>query len=161
MNRTTVANPAMRTTSEIAADLIRESEGFRPAPYLCPAGKPTIGYGFTRYANGSKVSLTDPPMSRADADAYLQQVVRREEASVQALMPGVAGPRLAALVDFTYNMGLVAFRGSTLRQCVLQNDWLAACTQLRRWVHAGQPPVVLPGLAARREREIKLIEGAR
>ncbi len=146
----------MRTASEIAADLIRESEGFEPKPYLCPAKVPTIGYGFTRYANGSRVSLTDPPMSREEADRYLQQVVWREQAVVQRLVPGVDGPRLAALIDFTFNMGGKAFEQSTLRKRVLADDWHGACSELRRWVHGGGR--VLPGLVARREREIALIE---
>lgn len=160
LNGTTVGRPAMRTASEIACDLIRESEGFRAAPYLCPAGVPTVGYGFTRYANGSRVLLSDHCMERRDADAYLQQVVWREYATVQTLVPGVEGSRLAALIDFTYNVGSGAFRDSTLRKCALTGDWPAACVQLRRWVHGGKPPVVLPGLVVRREREIKLIEGA-
>lgn len=159
-NGTTVDKPAMRTASEIAADLIREHEGFRADPYLCPANVPTIGWGFTRYGNGSRVSLTDPPMTREAADAYLQQVVWREQGAVLALTPGVDGPRLAALTDFCYNMGSAAYRGSTLRRCVLDGDWSEVCTQLRRWVYAGTPPKVLPGLVKRREAEIKLIRDA-
>lgn len=150
----------MRTASEIAADLIKDTEGFRAEPYLCPAGKPTVGYGFTRYADGRRVSLSDPPMAREAADAYLQQVVWREQGAVLALAPGIGGPRLAAMIDFTFNMGSTAFRESTLRKCVLERDWTSACVQLRRWVYAGKPPVVLPGLVKRREAECKLIREA-
>jgi lysozyme len=96
-------------------------------------------------------------MSRKDADAYLQQVVWREQAVVQRLVPGVDGPRLAALVDFTFNMGGKAFEQSTLRKRVLVGDWPGACAELRRWVHGGGK--VLPGLVTRREREIALIQG--
>lgn len=148
----------MRSASEIAIDLIKESEGFDSKPYLCPNKVPTVGYGFTRYRNGSKVSLSDPPMSREDADRYLSEVVWAEQGKVTALVPGVTGPRLAALIDFAFNMGTAAFRASTLRKCILANDWVGGCKQLRRWVHSGDPPKVLPGLVKRREREIKLIE---
>lgn len=140
----------------IAADLIREAEGFRAKPYLCPAGVATVGWGFTRYADGRRVSLNDPPMSREDAEALLAAAVWREAAKVQGLVPGVDGPRLAALIDFTFNVGTEALRKSTLRKVILEDDWRAACIELRRWVYAGSR--VLPGLVARRDREIKLIE---
>ena len=39
---------------DIAAALCREFEGFRAAPYLCPAGVPTVGYGATYYADGRR-----------------------------------------------------------------------------------------------------------
>ena len=42
------------TPSNDCIKLIMESEGFRSAPYLCPAGVPTIGYGSTFYADGPK-----------------------------------------------------------------------------------------------------------
>ncbi len=149
-----------RTASEIAAELIRESEGFSPAPYLCPAGVPTIGHGFTRYPAGRRVTMSDAPISQEVADVYLAQAVLRELEIVQALVPGVDGPRLAALIDFAYNMGATAFKESTLRRFVLAGDWPGACDQLRRWVHSGKPPRVLQGLVMRREREIALIQGA-
>ncbi len=150
--------PAVRTASEIAADLIREFEGFRAEPYRCPAGVPTIGYGFTRYPGGARVQLTDAPITREEAEAFLQQAVWCELAVVQRLVPGVDGPRLAALADFTYNMGTASFRNSTLLKRVLADDWQAACSELRRWVHGGGK--VLPGLVRRREAEIALIQEA-
>ncbi len=148
-----------RSASEIACDLIRESEGFESRPYLCPAGVWSNGYGFTRNARGEPVTKNSPPITREEADAYLQGIVRCEMATVQRLVPGLDGPRLAALTDFVYNMGTSAFRQSTLLKRVLAGDWPGACAQLRRWVHAGDPPRVLQGLVTRREREIALIEG--
>ena len=58
---------------EIALSLIKRFEGVYLSPYLCPAGIATIGVGATYYENGARVQLTDPPITRARAEALLQQ----------------------------------------------------------------------------------------
>ena len=63
--------------------------------------------------------------------------------------------RLAAIVDFTFNLGGGRLQTSTLRRRVNQRDWAAAAMELRRWVYGGGR--VLPGLVARREAEVPLI----
>lgn len=63
--------------------------------------------------------------------------------------------RLAAIVDFTFNLGAGRLQTSTLRRRVNQRDWPAAGTELRRWVYGGGK--VLPGLVARRSAEAALI----
>ncbi|WP_367027567.1 glycoside hydrolase family protein [Methylococcus sp. ANG] len=62
--------------------------------------------------------------------------------------------RLAAIVDFTFNLGAGRLRTSTLRRRVNQRDWGAAAYELRRWVYGGAK--ALPGLIARREAEAAL-----
>ena len=63
--------------------------------------------------------------------------------------------RLAAIVDFTFNLGSGRLQASTLRRRVNQRDWPGAAQELRRWVYGGGK--VLPGLVARREVECRLI----
>ena len=63
--------------------------------------------------------------------------------------------RLAAIVDFTFNLGAGRLQTSTLRRRVNQRDWTAAGQGLRRWVYGGGK--VLPGLVTRREAEVALI----
>jgi len=63
--------------------------------------------------------------------------------------------RLAAIVDFTFNLGAGRLQTSTLRRRVNQRDWDAVSHELRRWVYGGGR--VLPGLVARREVECRLI----
>jgi lysozyme len=63
--------------------------------------------------------------------------------------------RLAAIVDFTFNLGAGRLQASTLRRRVNQRDWSGAAQELRRWVYgAGR---VLPGLVLRREAEIDML----
>ena len=63
--------------------------------------------------------------------------------------------RLAAIVDFTFNLGAGRLQASTLRRRVNQRDWPGAAQELSRWIYGGGR--VLPGLVLRREAEISLL----
>lgn len=143
--------------AEVAAALARRFEGFMPHPYLCPAGVPTIGYGATFYEDGRAVKLTDPPITRARAEALLLWGVRTIYLpAVLRLCPDVDTPeRLAALIDFAFNLGAGNLRASTLRRKVNAGDWSAARVQIMRWVMAGGRK--LKGLERRRAAERDLL----
>lgn len=142
---------------DVAAILARRFEGFAARPYLCPAGVPSIGFGATYYADGRAVKLTDPPISRERAEALLLWMVRRVYLpAVLRLCPHVDTPeRLAALIDFTLNLGAGRLRASTLRRKVNASDWSAARVQIMRWVMGGGR--ALKGLQRRREAERALM----
>ena len=63
--------------------------------------------------------------------------------------------RLAALIDFTFNLGASRPAGSTLRRRVNARDWAAVPAELRKWVRGGGR--VLKGLKIRRGAEIALM----
>ena len=63
--------------------------------------------------------------------------------------------RIAAIVDFTFNLGAGRLQTSTLRRRVNQRDWVAAGQELRRWVYGGGR--AQPGLIARRDAEAALL----
>lgn len=141
----------------VALALMRRFEGFYSKPYMCPAGVPTIGYGATYYVDGTRVTLTDPAITRERAEALLLWHVRTVYLpAVIKLCPGLDHPnRLAALIDFTYNLGGSALKGSTLRKRINAGDWEAVPGELRKWDKAGGR--VLRGLTLRREAEAQLI----
>lgn len=140
-----------------AAALCRRFEGFCSQPYLCPAGVPTIGYGATYYENGHAVTLKDAPITRQRAEALLLWHVRTVYLSaVQRLCPGIDHPgRLAALIDFTFNLGTGRLQASTLRKRVNAGQWGDVPTELRKWVMGGGK--VLRGLKLRRDAEIGVL----
>ena len=142
---------------QIAAALCRRFEGCYLTPYLCPAGVPTIGYGATSYESGQKVTLRDPAISKARAEQLLLWSINNQYLpAVLKLCPGVTDPnRLAALIDFTFNLGAGNLRASTLRRCVNAGDWVGAKVQIRRWNKAGGR--VLRGLTIRREAEAVML----
>lgn len=141
-------------------DLAKRFEGYhrvpkhdpgRAYPYICPAGYPTIGYGHL-------CTLDHPPITEAEAEAYLIKDMQVALAATLRYCPVLATEpenRLAAIVDFTFNLGAGRLQTSTLRRRVNQRDWEAAARELRRWVYGGGRP--LPGLVARREAEAHLI----
>ena len=144
-----------------AVDLAKRFEGFhrvpkadpqrRAHPYICPAGYPTIGYGHL-------CDPKHPPITEGEAEAYLAQDLKVALAATLRYCPVLATEpegRLAAIVDFTFNLGAGRLQTSTMRRRVNQRDWLAAATELRRWVYGGGK--VLPGLVMRREAEIELL----
>lgn len=141
----------------VAAALCRRFEGLYLKPYLCPAGVPTIGYGATYYENGATVTLRDAPITRQRAEELLIWMIRTKYLpAVVKLCPNVDTPeRLAALIDFTFNLGAGNLRASNLRKRVNAGQWADVPTELRKWVKGGGK--VLRGLVIRREAEAALI----
>lgn len=142
---------------EVAAALCRRFEGLFLRPYLCPAGVPSIGYGATYYEDGTRVTLRDPAISPERAEALLLWHLRTVYLpAVLRLCPNVRDPnRLAALIDFTFNLGAGRLQASTLRRRVNAEAWDDVPAELMKWVLGGGR--VLRGLVLRREAEAKLI----
>lgn len=126
-------------------------------PYLCPAGYPTQGYGIR------VESLAVPPITRDEAEDRLARVLPMYIQDTVALCPVLADePRkLAALADFTFNLGRARLAGSTLRKRVNARNWAAAQRELSRWVWGLNPRTgtmeQLPGLVLRRQAEAAIL----
>jgi lysozyme len=145
---------------KMAIDLAQRFEGFhrvpksdpgKAHPYICPAGYWTIGYGHLCDPN-------HPPISEDEAEGYLaQDLVTALKATLRhcPVLVTESEGRLAAIVDFTFNLGAGRLQTSTLRRRVNQRNWIAAGRELRGWVYGGGR--VLPGLLRRREAEIGLL----
>ena len=140
-----------------AIELAKRFEGFEKrvkrgteiaaVPYVCPAGFWTIGYGHL-------CAQDHPPITQDEAEAYLaHDLVKALNATLRYCPVLATAPeqRLAAIVDFTFNLGAGRLQTSTLRRRVNQQDWSSAGTELSRWVYGGGR--VLPGLVARRQAE--------
>lgn len=139
-------------------DLIVKFEGFKPSPYICPAGKWTIGYGFTHYPDGRPVTRDDKPITQAQADAMLITLLAEYEAPVSAMLRvPVSQGEFDALVDFAYNAGVENLRNSTLLRRLNSGDRMGAADEFDRWVYGGG--VRLKGLEIRRKAEHDLFVG--
>jgi lysozyme len=92
--------------NEKGYNLIKQFEGFSDRPYLCSAGKPTIGFGNTFYPNGVKVKLTDKQITREYADEMLRFVADGFAKDVASLVKSIITQnQFNALVSFAYNVG--------------------------------------------------------
>ncbi|BAO82899.1 phage-related lysozyme [Serpentinimonas maccroryi] len=150
----------MTTIPQHAIELAKRFEGFhrvpradpgRAHPYICPAGYWTIGYGHL-------CDPTQPPITEAEAEVYLARDLMSALAATLRYCPVLATEpegRLAAIVDFTFNLGAGRLQTSTLRRRINQRDWPGAAGELQRWVIGGGK--VLPGLVARRSAEVALL----
>lgn len=142
---------------DVSAALARRFEGCYLRPYLCPAGVPTIGYGATYYEDGARVTLFDPPITRERAESLLLWMICiKYLPAVIRLCPGIDDPhRLAAIIDFAFNLGAGSLQASTLRRRINAGQWEDVPDELRKWVKGGGK--VLRGLVIRREAEAALI----
>ena len=72
--------------------------------------------------------------------------------AVLKLCPRIDTPeRLAAIIDFTFNLGAGALRASTLRKRINAGHWSDVPYELRKWTKGGGR--VLAGLVKRRDRQ--------
>lgn len=137
-------------------DLIAEFEGLSLKPYLCSANVPTIGYGSTFYENGTKVKLTDAPITKQRAEQLLKNTADKfaEKVAVLIIKP-VTQNQFNALVSFAFNVGVSALKISTLLKLVNNNpnDGNIA-KEFLKWNKAGGR--VVQGLTNRRIKESAL-----
>ena len=143
-------------TSQEGLNLIKEFEGFRSKPYLCPARVATIGYGTTVYPNGRRVTTLDPPITEQKAGEYLKNDVATFEASVEKLVtPTLTQNQFDALVSFAYNLGASNLKSSTLLKKVNANPCDPSIRlEFVKWNRAGGK--ALAGLTKRRTAESNL-----
>ena len=151
----------MIAVPQAAVELAKRFEGFhqmpktdplrRAHPYICPAGFWTVGFGHL-------CKPDHPPITEAEAEVYLTQDLMTALAATLRYCPVLATEsesRMAAIVDFTFNLGAGRLQTSTLRRRVNTLDWSGAAQELSRWVHGGGK--VLPGLVVRRLAEAVLL----
>lgn len=138
-------------------DLIVKFEGFSSVPYLCPASIPTIGFGSTRYADGTKVKLIDMPITEVEAMELLREtLVNFEKCINKNVKVPLNQNQFDSLVSFVYNVGCGNFEKSTLLKKLNEEDYIGASDEFVRWNKANGVP--LRGLTARRlaERDLFL-----
>jgi lysozyme len=138
--------------------ITKASEGFRRHLYNDAAGYCTIAYG--HLVKKARCDGTEPhEFLRGVSHQGGERLLVDDMATVQwAVMSMTTTPlsdgQFAALCDFAYNIGPSALRKSTLLKRVNSRRFEEVPAQFRRWVLANGR--VLPGLEARREREIEL-----
>ena len=141
--------------SQNCINIIKKNEGLSLKPYLCPAGIPTIGYGNTFYADGTKVTMQDLSISLGQAEILLASTVNKFAVEVNKLLKvSLNQNQLDAVVSFAYNVGIGGFSGSTLLKKINAKDFIGAKLEFAKWNKANGK--VLAGLTNRRIDEAKL-----
>jgi lysozyme len=143
-------------TGTAGIEIIKLMEGFRSAPYKCPAGIPTIGYGATFYPGGKKVTMADATITEARGTELLQSMLVSFEQYVDSYCrDDINQNQFDALVSFAYNLGPANLKSSTLLKKVNANpEDESIRLEFMKWVKAGGK--TLKGLVRRREAEANL-----
>lgn len=129
---------------------LKQWEGLKLNPYKDAAGLWTIGYGHLLKPGEWWDSITE-----AQASSLLAQDVGTAEDAVNSLVKvKLAQTQFDALVSFVYNVGVGAFRRSTLLKLLNAGDYAGAAAQLPAWRKAGGQ--VIQGLVNRRNAELAL-----
>ena len=142
--------------SNLGLELIKKYEGFKAKAYLCPANVITIGYGSTYYENGTKVKLTDPPITQERATELLEALLVSYERSVDSYcVDTINQNQFDALCSFAYNCGVGNLKSSTLLKKVNKNpNDPTIKDEFLKWNKGGGK--VLTGLTKRRIEEAQL-----
>jgi lysozyme len=150
--------PAERSLSEKGAEFISGFEGFSAKLYEDTAGHCTIGFGHQVHpgkCDGSEPKEFRDGISRKrglrllqnDAETAADEIHRSVEVHLNQT-------QFDALVSFVFNVGIGAFRDSTLLRLLNRGQYDSVPKQLNRWVFSqGQK---LDSLIARRKAEGRL-----
>lgn len=148
------------TPSSKCFELIKSEEGCILHPYRDKAGVPTIGWGTTRYPNGVRVKMTDPPRTQPEVDAYLNHDVGVVSFELDEFnLPVLKQNQYDPLVDFSYNEGIEALHGSTLLRLIMAdpNDpRIGDAFKLWDKIHVDGILEVCDDLVRRRKNEVIL-----
>jgi lysozyme len=149
--------------NDAGLDIIKRFEGLVDgdpsspgySPYRCPANIPTIGYGATRYSDGTPVSMGDRGITEEEAENLLAAHCDHAEYWVSRLTQvAVTANQFSALVSLIYNIGSGNFQASTVRQKLNRRDYDGAADNFWQWRRGGGR--ILSGLVRRRAAEAAL-----
>lgn len=139
----------MRQINAEGIALIKQWEGCKLAAYLCPAGVWTIGFGHTATAHEG-MTITE-----AEAERLLRQDLALFEAEVaRAVDVALTDNQFAALVSWSYNVGVGAMRRSSLIKRLNAGEYDAVPGELAKWNKVRGK--VVRGLSNRRAAEAGL-----
>lgn len=148
-------DPKPVTISNDGLLVLRRFEGLRLKAYRDPVGVWTIGYGHT----GPDV-YEGLVWSQAQADKALRDRLSTEfvPGVLSALTREALQHELDAMVDLAYNVGVDAFRRSTLVKKFNAGNTQGAADEFLRWIYAGGKPML--GLRRRRTADRARFLGA-
>lgn len=140
----------------ICIGIVGPAEGLREKAYRDPVGIPTICFGETLNVHMGDVK------SAAECKALLGDRLQVFNEGVNSCVHvPMSDARRAAVVSFTYNVGVGSFCGSTFAKRLNAHDE-HACDELLKWTKATYlgRRITLPGLVNRRNEELKYCEAA-
>ena len=141
----------IKELSDYGVKFLMSNEGVILHPYLDTKGIPTIGVGNTFYEDGSKVKMTDPPITKERAMELFKYILKMYELAVYSnTRDDINQNQFDALVSLCYNIGVNGFKNSTLVKKINNNsDDVVVKAAFLMWKN---PPEIM----GRRNREVAL-----
>lgn len=135
--------------SENGLDLIKQSEHCELEAYQDCVGIWTIGYGHTLNVHARDV------ISANTAEVLLENDLQPVESAISTLVKVPLNQnQFDALTSLAFNIGINAFRKSTLLRYLNNWQYQLAADEFLKWDHAGGK--VVAGLSSRRRTERSL-----
>ena len=118
--------------STTGLELLKKLEGFRAKPYADSGGKMTVGYGHL-IVPGDGVALGDIIDPIKATELLSKDVKYAVDGVNNNVTSSITQNQFDALVIFVYNVGVTAFKNSTLLKMLKAGDVKGASEQLLRW----------------------------
>lgn len=124
------SNQGLRLSKD-GRSFIRNKEGLRLKAYQCQANVWTIGFGHTKSAKpGQKIDIiTAQKLFNEDVRVF-------EDAVNQLVTVPLNQNQYDSLVSFAFNIGVGAFKSSTLLEVLNQGKYDLAAKEFLRWIYA-------------------------
>ena len=115
-------------------------EGYKPKPYLDTGKVATIGIGSTVYEDGTKVKMTDAPITQKRAIEISKAHVAKDEVAFRKSLTGVKLSQVEydVYLDFVYNYGQANWNGSSMLRNLKQGKYVAACESLLKYKYVAK-----------------------
>ena len=115
-------------------------EGYKPKPYLDSGKVPTIGIGSTVYEDGTKVRMTDAPITQKRAIEISKAHVAKDEVAFRKSLTGVKLSQVEydSYMDFVYNFGISNWNKSSMLRNLKQGKYVAACESLLKYKYVAK-----------------------
>lgn len=137
------------TYSDDLVQFIKRWESLKLVPSGDPLVQGVVDVGFGHVLRGDEESRR---ITEEEAIQLLEYDLWQDAEAIDEMVDyALEQFQFDALLSFTYNVGLGAFRGSTLRSLLNDGDFEAAAEQFPRWNKAGGK--VVRGLTKRRAAE--------
>jgi len=133
---------------------VRDSSG-KHILYRDAVGVWTIGYGHAVFSKAERQKYLNGLTESEALTLFRQDIKRFEDGVRESLKVPVNQAQFDALVSLAYNIGIYAFKNSTVLRLINEGAPMSEIEEAwKRWVYGGGR--VLPGLVNRRNAEWKL-----
>lgn len=134
-------------------NLIKKYEGCRLQAYKCQSSVVSIGYGTTKYPDGTPVKMIDI-ITKEYAEVLLNDYLIKNVYPVFGKIPyQLTEKQRDSIASLIYNIGTPAFLNSKLFKAICKKDWEKI---FKNWDWIKADGVVSKGLCKRRAEELAL-----